>query len=83
MPFFNNMVYCISLAVAALQVCKGCTTTGPKLLTDCTGHHNTINNYYRQTASFYWCYYQQYFLKNNGYTTKSDLWSLDLPFHRP
>ena len=25
----------------------------PKLLTDCTGRHNTINNYYRQTASFY------------------------------
>ena len=38
----------------------------PKLLTDCTGRHNTIN------------YYQQYFLENNGYTTKkSDLSSLD------
>ena len=25
----------------------------PILLTDCTGRHNTIDNYYRRTASFY------------------------------
>ena len=61
---------CGEAPLAALWVCKWCAAQGahpsPKLLTDCTGRHNTIN------------YYQQYFLENNGYTTKkSDLSSLD------
>ena len=42
--------------VAALRVCKRCAAPGPiqaPNLTDCMGRHNTRNNYYRQTASFY------------------------------